>query len=86
MGSENTLGQSDCRILTTTITRKRWDQSSQPTFIGLQDMFKMFTVYKMFAKCLLGISASNKSKFVSNKSIFHKSVSGESKVNPKCIN
>ena len=33
-------------------------------------------------KCLLGISVSNKSKCVSNKSIFHKSISGESKVNP----
>ena len=29
---------------------------------------------------------SNKSKCVSNKSIFHKSISDNSKVNPKCIN
>ena len=37
-------------------------------------------------KCLLRISASNKSKCVSNKSIFHKSRSDESKANPKRIN
>ena len=37
-------------------------------------------------KCLLGISASKKSKCVTNKSIFHKSISDESKANPKCIN
>ena len=36
-------------------------------------------------KCLLGISVSNKSKCVSNKSIFHKSVSDKSKANPKCF-
>ena len=38
------------------------------------------------AKYLLGISVSNKSKCVSNKSIFHKSISDNSKANPKCIN
>ena len=37
-------------------------------------------------KCLLGMSICNKSKCVSNKSIFHKSISDESKANPKCIN
>ena len=31
-----------------------------------------------------GISVSNKSKCVSNKSTFHKSISDESKANPKC--
>ena len=36
-------------------------------------------------KYLLGISVSNKSKCVSNKDIFHKSIFGNSKVNPKCI-
>ena len=34
---------------------------------------------------LLGISVSNKSKYVSNNSIFHKSISDESKVNPKSL-
>ena len=29
---------------------------------------------------------SNKSKYVSNKTIFHKFISGNSKANPKCIN
>ena len=37
-------------------------------------------------KFLLGISVSNKSKCVSNKSIFHKSISDNSNANPKCIN
>ena len=41
-------------------------------------------------KYLLGISVylsgDNKSKCVSNKSIFHKSISDSSKANPKCIN
>ena len=37
-------------------------------------------------KCLLEISVSNKSKCVSNKFMFHKSISDESKENPKCIN
>ena len=41
-------------------------------------------------KHLLGIceylSGDNKSKCVSNKSIFHKSISGNSKANSKCIN
>ena len=31
-------------------------------------------------------SVSNKSKCVSNKSIFYKSIHGESKANPNCIN
>ena len=38
------------------------------------------------AKGLLGMSVSNKSKLVSNKSIFDKSTSDESKVNPTYIN
>ena len=42
------------------------------------------------AICLIGISVylsrDNKSKCVSNKSVFHKSISGNSKANPKCIN
>ena len=37
-------------------------------------------------KYLLGIFVSNKSKCVSKKSIFHKSISDNSKANPKCIN
>ena len=35
--------------------------------------------------CIL-ISGFNKPKCVSNKSVFHKSISDNSKVNPKCIN
>ena len=37
-------------------------------------------------KYLLGISASNKSKCVSNKFVFHKSIFNNFKANPKCIN
>ena len=37
------------------------------------------------AKCLPGISVSNRSKYVSNKSIFHKSISDKSKANSKCV-
>ena len=37
-------------------------------------------------KMFLGISVSSKSKCVSNKSIFHKSISDKSKANLKCIN
>ena len=36
-------------------------------------------------KCLLGIIVSNKSKCVSNKSIFSKFTSGKSKANPKLL-
>ena len=32
------------------------------------------------------ISGFNKPKYVSNKSVFHKSISDNSKANPKCIN
>ena len=49
----------------------------------LADIFKTSWRQK---KCLLGISISNKSKCVSKKSIFHKSISDESKANLKCIN
>ena len=39
----------------------------------------------MEAKYLLGIFVTNKSKCVFNKSIFHKSISDNSRANPKCI-
>ena len=48
----------------------------------LEDVLK--TLWRQ-AKYLLGISVSNKSKCVSNKSIFHKSISDKSKANPKCV-
>ena len=62
----------------------------QQIFVGLQDVFKrcledlLKTSWRQ-EKSLLGISASNKFKFVSNKSITQKSISDESKANPKCI-
>ena len=49
----------------------------------LEDVLK--TLWRE-TKYLLGISVSNKSKCVSNKSILHKSISDNSKVNPNCIN
>ena len=48
----------------------------------LEDVFK--TSWRQ-TKCLLVISVSNKSKCVSNKSMFRKSISDKSKVNPKCV-
>ena len=57
----------------------------------LEDVLKTFledvlkTLWRQ-AKYLLGISVSNKSKCVPNKSVFHKSISGNYKANPKCIN
>ena len=70
----------------------------QQTFAGLQDVMKdeillhwrrlqdVFKTSWRQTKCLLGISLSNESKYVSKKSVFNKSVSDESKVNQKCIN
>ena len=49
----------------------------------LDDVLK--TSWKQ-AESLPGIFVSNKSKCVSNKSIFHKFISDKSKANPKCIN
>ena len=46
----------------------------------LEDLLR--TLWRQ-TKSLLGISVS---KYVSNKSIFHKSISDNSKANPKCIN
>ena len=48
-----------------------------------EDVFK--TSWRQ-AKCLPGISITNKSKSVSNESISHKSTSHECKANPRCIN
>ena len=48
----------------------------------LKDVFK--TSWRQ-RKCLPGISVCSKSKCVSNKSIFHKSISDKSKANPKCV-
>ena len=48
----------------------------------LEDVFK---TSRRQTKFLLVISVSNKSKCVSNKSMFHKSISDKSKTNPKCV-
>ena len=57
-------------------------EKSQQTFAGLEDVLK--TLWRQ-AKYLLGISVSNKSKCVPNKSIFNKSTFDNSKANPKRI-
>ena len=49
----------------------------------LEDVLK--TLWRE-TKYLLGISVSNKSKCVSNKSILHKSISDDFKANRDCIN
>ena len=51
--------------------------------ICLEDVLK--TLWTQ-TKYLVGISVSNKSKCVSNKFIFHKSIFDNSKANLKCIN
>ena len=61
----------------------RWSRLQDVLKTSLEDVFK--TSWR-FTKCLLGVSVPNKSKCVSNKSIFDKPISDESKENPKCIN
>ena len=54
---------------------------------GLEDVLKdvLKTLWSQI-KPLLGISVSNKSKYVSNKFIFHKSIFDNSRTNTKYIN
>ena len=53
----------------------------------LQDVLKTCDVWRHYGdKQNTGISVSNKSKCVSKKSILQKSISDNSKANPKCIN
>ena len=59
----------------------RWRRLEDVLKTYLEDVLK--TSWRQ-TKCLLRISVSNKPKCVSNKSIFHKSISDKSKVNPKC--
>ena len=69
----------------------RWRRLEDVLKTYLQDVFKTYledvlkTLWRE-TKYLPGISVSNKSKCVSSKSIFDKSISDNSKVNPKCIN
>ena len=75
-------------LKTTWKTKKCYDEDVLKTCLEdvlktcLEDVLK--TLWRQ-AKYLLGISVSNKSKCVSNKSIFHKSISDKSKANPKCV-
>ena len=69
----------------------RWRRLEDVLNTCLEDVLKTYleNVLKTLwreTKCLLGISVSNKSKCVSNKSILHKSISDISKANPNCNN
>ena len=57
--------------------------TSQQTFVGFEDVLK--NLWRQ-AKGLLEISVSKKSKCISKKSMFHKSLFDKPKANPKCIN
>ena len=48
----------------------------------LEDVFE--TSWRQI-QCLLVVSVSSKSKCVTNKSMFHKSICDKSKANPKCV-
>ena len=75
------------------LTRRLQDVLEDEKLLGwrrLQDVLKtyledVFKTSRRQTKFLLVISVSNKSKCVSNKSMFHKSISDKSKVNPKCV-
>ena len=54
--------------------------------ICLGDILKKYLEDTMETNKILGISVSNKPKCVFNKSVFHKSISDNSKTNPKCLN
>ena len=62
---------------------KSWRRLEDALKTCLQEVLKTLSRQ---TKYLLGISVSNKSKCVSNKSIFHKSISDNSKANRKCLN
>ena len=64
----------------------RWRRLEEMSWRRLEDMSWRRLLSCRQTKCLLGISVSSKSKCVSNKSIFHKPISDESKANPKCNN
>ena len=69
----------------------RWSRLQDVLKTSLEDVLKtchedVFKTSRRFTKCLLGVSAPNKSKCVSSKSIFRKSISDDSKENLKCIN
>ena len=77
------------------VSKTSWRLSSNNLKTCLEDMSwrrlenmsygHLHNVLETKNKCLLKISMSKKSKCISNKSIFHKSISDNSKANPKCI-
>ena len=83
--SRHVLKTSSTRLQRNNFTSSKtfWRRLEDVLKTCLEDVLK--TLWRQ-AKYLLGISVSNKSKRVSNKSIFHKSISDNSKTNPKCIN
>ena len=84
-----TIPSKHLLILKTSSTRPQHNNftSSKTKICYAEDIFKTSgRHYGDQKNYLLGISVSNKSKCVSNKSIFYKSQSSNSKANPKCIN
>ena len=75
----------DVFLKTSPKTKNYYAEDVLKTF--LEDLLK---ILRRQTKYLLGISVylsrDNKSKCVSNKSVFHKSISDNSKANPECIN
>ena len=75
----------DVFLKTSPKTKNYYAEDVLKTF--LEDLLK---ILRRQTKYLLGISVylsrDNKSKCVSNKSVFHKSISDNSNANPKCIN
>ena len=68
----------------------RWRRLQDVLKTSLEDVLKtyledFFKTSRRQTKFLLVMSVSNKSKCVSSKSMFHKSMSDKSKANPKCL-
>ena len=65
------------------VTKMPWKRLEDVLNTCLEDVLN--TSWRQ-TKYLLGISVSSKSTCVSDKFIFHKSISDGTKANPKCIN
>ena len=101
VGLENVLKTSSRHVLKTSSTRLQRNNftpsktSSKTKNCYAEDVLKtcledLLKILSRQTKYLRGISVyfsrDNKSKCVSNKSVFHKSISDNSNANPKCIN
>ena len=82
-GLEDILKTSLRHVLKTPSKRLQRNNAEDVFKTCLEDVLK--TLWRI-TKYLLEIFVSKKSKCVSNESIFHISISGNSNVNPKCTN